>query len=131
MWKVLPLKDSLLRMKRQSCVPACSVVPDSLRPVDCSLPGSSVCGSFRASLLERGATSSSRGSSRPWGGTASPALASQVDSSPLGHQGSPYIHTCIHKSFIIRLRALHLQFLTVLFYDCLNWREMLSFTKKM
>ena len=35
-------------------------------PMDCSLPGSSVCGLFQARILEWVATSFSRGSSLPW-----------------------------------------------------------------
>ena len=31
---------------------SCSVVPDSLRPMDCSLPGSSVHGIFQARVLD-------------------------------------------------------------------------------
>ena len=44
---------------------ACSVTPDSLRPMDYSLPGSSVRGISQARILEWVATSSSRGSSWP------------------------------------------------------------------
>ena len=43
----------------------CSVASDSLRPVDCSLPGSSVHGILWARILGWAAISSSRGSSRP------------------------------------------------------------------
>ena len=42
-----------------------SVVSDSLRPMDCSLPGSSVRGILKARMLEWVAVSSSRGSSPP------------------------------------------------------------------
>ena len=42
-----------------------SVVSDSLRPVDCSPPSSSVHGILQARILEWGAISFSRGSSRP------------------------------------------------------------------
>ena len=42
-----------------------SVVSDSLRPMDCSLPGFSVHGISQARILEWGAISFSRGSSRP------------------------------------------------------------------
>ena len=42
-----------------------SVVSDSLRPVDCSPPSSSVHGSLQARILEWVAISFSRGSSRP------------------------------------------------------------------
>ena len=42
-----------------------SVMSDSLRPMDCSPPGSSVHGIFQARILEWVAISYSRGSSRP------------------------------------------------------------------
>ena len=42
----------------------CSVVSDSLRPMDCSLPGFSVHGIFQTRVLECVAISFSRGSSR-------------------------------------------------------------------
>ena len=44
---------------------SCSVVCKSLRPMDCSLPGSSVYGIFQARVLEWAALSFSRESSRP------------------------------------------------------------------
>jgi len=52
--------------------------------VDCSLPGSSVCGIFQARILERVAISYSRGSSLPVSPT-SPALAGDADDFPLSH----------------------------------------------
>ena len=42
-----------------------SVMPNSLQPMDCSLPGSSVHGILQARILEWVAISFSRGSSRP------------------------------------------------------------------
>ena len=42
-----------------------SVVSDSLRPIGCSPPGSSVHGILQARILERVAMPSSRGSSQP------------------------------------------------------------------
>ena len=42
-----------------------SVVSDSMRPMDCSLSGSSVHGIFQAIVMELAAISFSRGSSRP------------------------------------------------------------------
>ena len=42
-----------------------SVVSDSLRPIDCSLPASSVHGILQARVLEWVAMPSSRGSSQP------------------------------------------------------------------
>ena len=47
------------------CVFNCSVVFYSLRPHDCSLPGSSVHGILQARVLEWLAIASSRGSSQP------------------------------------------------------------------
>ena len=46
----------------QSCLTLCD-------PIDCSLPGSSIHGIFQARVLEWGAISFSRGSSRPRGWT--------------------------------------------------------------
>ena len=46
------------------CESSCSVVSDSLQPVDCSPPSSSVPGIFQARILEWIAISFSRGSSR-------------------------------------------------------------------
>ena len=43
----------------------CSVMSDSLQPMDYSLPVSSVHGIFQARILEWGAVSYSRGSSQP------------------------------------------------------------------
>ena len=42
-----------------------SVVSDSLRPMNCTLPGSSVHGILQARILEWVAVPSSRGSSQP------------------------------------------------------------------
>ena len=50
--------ESCLRVSR-------SVVPDSLQPMDCSPPGSSVHGIFQTRILEWFAISFSRGSSPP------------------------------------------------------------------
>ena len=55
-------------MYRRVCVCVYSVTqscPALCNLVDCSLPGSSVCGIFQARILEWVAISSSRGSSRP------------------------------------------------------------------
>ena len=52
----------------------CSAVSHSLRPMDCSPPGSSVHGIFQARILEWVAISSSRGSS--WPGDRTPILRS-------------------------------------------------------
>ena len=58
----LAYKDLILTLQ---CVHACSVVSNSLWPMDCSSPGSSVHGDSPARILEWAATSYSRGSSRP------------------------------------------------------------------
>ena len=47
------------------CVLSRSVMSDSCNPIDCSLPGSSICGILQARILEWGAISFSRGSSPP------------------------------------------------------------------
>ena len=47
------------------CVCACSVVSDSLRPMDCSPPGSSVLGILQRRILEWVAMPSFRGSFQP------------------------------------------------------------------
>ena len=67
------------------------VVSNSLQPLDCSPPGSSVHGISPARILEWVAISFSRGSSltqgsNPWIEPVSPAL--QVNSLPLSHHGS-------------------------------------------
>ena len=54
-----------LRLSSMALYVLCSVTPDSLRPMDCSPPGSSVHGILQARLLEWGAISSSRRSSPP------------------------------------------------------------------
>ena len=64
-----------------------SVVSDSLQPHGLSRPVSAVHGISHVRLLEWGAVSSSRGSSRA--GTEPPSPALQADSLPLSHQGSP------------------------------------------
>ena len=51
-------KRAVLSLVAQSCLTCCD-------PVDCSLPGSSVHGTFQARTLEWDAISSSRGYSRP------------------------------------------------------------------
>ena len=47
------------------CVLSCSVVSNSLRPMDCSLPGSSVRGIFQARILEWAVISYYSGFSQP------------------------------------------------------------------
>ena len=51
--------------RQEGCVLSRSVVSDSLQPLDCSPPGSSVHGILQARILEWAAISSSRGPSRP------------------------------------------------------------------
>ena len=62
-----------------------SVMSDSLRPMDCGLPGSSVRGMLQARILEWVASPFSRGSSWPRDQTWSPAL--QADSLPAESPG--------------------------------------------
>ena len=58
--------DYVLKWKYFVCAySVTSVMSDSLQPVDCSLPGSSVHGILQARILERVAMPSSRGSSNP------------------------------------------------------------------
>ena len=56
---------SISTSKNMHVCSVASVVSDSLRPMDCSPPGSSVHGVLQARILERAAISSSRGSSQP------------------------------------------------------------------
>ena len=65
----------------QSCLTPCD-------PVDCSPPGSSVCGIFLARILEWVVISFYRGSSWPRDRTYN-LLQWQVGSLPLSHQGNP------------------------------------------
>ena len=64
---------------------SCSLVSDWM---DCSLPGSSVCGIFQARILEWVAIAFSRGSSQPRDQTRSPTL--QADSLPSEPPGKPF-----------------------------------------
>ena len=88
-WKVRNYVMIMIRMMCvcanlvQSCLTLCD-------PMDCSLPGSSVHGSFQARILGWVVMSSSRGSSwsRDWNCVSCyPAL--QADSILLSHLGSP------------------------------------------
>ena len=58
----------------------CSVMSDSLQPVECSPPGSSVHGILQARILEQVATPFS--TNLPDAGTGPGSPASQADSSP-------------------------------------------------
>ena len=49
-WSRLPFPSPILESQKWKW--SCSVVSDSLRPMDCSLPGSSVHGIFQARVLE-------------------------------------------------------------------------------
>ena len=66
---------------------SCSGVSDSSRPIDCSLPGSSVHGILQARIGGVAAMPSSRGPSHPGTGPRSPAL--QADSLPPDPPGKP------------------------------------------
>ena len=65
----------------QSCATLCD-------PMDCSLPGSSIHGIFQARVLEWGAVSFSRGSSRLRNQTQVSCIAGRCLPYPLSHQGS-------------------------------------------
>ena len=60
------------------CVFSCSVVSDSLQPMDCSPPGSSVHRILQARILEWVALPYSRGYSDPGMEPRSPALAGRL-----------------------------------------------------
>ena len=68
----------------QSCLTLCD-------PMDCSPPGSSVCGILQARILEQIAISFSRGLSQPRDQYLSLFLHWQVDSLPLTVPGKPAI----------------------------------------
>ena len=91
----------LLEIRRSmTFVPVCvssSVVTDSLRPMDCSLPGSSVYGILQARILVWVAIPFSRGSSQPSDfEPESPAL--QANSLPLSYLGSPSLNLGLPQS---------------------------------
>ena len=67
-----------------------SLLSDSLQPVDCSPPGSSVSGVLQARILEQVAISCSRGSFWPSNWTWVSCLA--ADSLPSEPPGKPYIY---------------------------------------
>ena len=84
-----------------------SVVSNSFRPMDCSPPGSSIHGIFRARVLEWGAISFSRGSSDvPLKSSSlipimiylSPKLYSH--SCPLWPQSCAWVHRCLVTSVV-------------------------------
>ena len=69
-----------------SALPACSVMPDSCDPMDCSPPGSSVRGILQARILHWVANSYSRGYFWPRIEPASPVSpVLQTDYLPLSH----------------------------------------------
>ena len=88
-----------------ACRCTCSVTQSCLTlwdPMDCSPPGSSIHGIFRARALEWGAISFSRGSSQPRGQTCMHPLCLlhwQVDSLPLSYLGGPILGDTVTKSF--------------------------------
>jgi len=79
------------------------VISDSLRPRDCSLPGSSVHGTFQARILEWVAISSSKGSSWPSDWTLFSCFSCIgrwiLYLPPLSHLGSPYIYPMTRQLF--------------------------------
>ena len=74
----------------QSCLTLCS-------PMDCSPSGSSDQGIFQARIMEQGAVSSSRGSSRPWGRTWFLILAGRFFTTV--PPGKPHLETYLLTSF--------------------------------
>ena len=68
---------------------SCSVVSDCLQPMDCSLPGSPVHGTFQARVLEWIAISFSKGSSQPRDWTRVFRIVDRQTLYHLSHQGSP------------------------------------------
>ena len=69
--------------------------PTLCYPMDCSPPGSSVHGISQARILERGAISSSRGSSRPRDRTRISCTGKRI-LYPLSHLGSPApVRACV------------------------------------
>ena len=78
-------------------------------PMDCSLPGSSVHGIFQARVLEWGANSSSRGSSRPRNQTwVSHITADALPSEPPGKPRWVYMFVKTHRNVL--LRSVHFTF---------------------
>ena len=69
----------------------CSVMSDSLWPMDCSLPGSSVHDIFQAEILGWAAISYSSGSfwSRDWTNASCISCISRQILLPVSHQGNP------------------------------------------
>ena len=88
-WSWKPTGSLCLQNGMHACVLSLVRLCD---PVDCSPPGSSVHGILQLRILEWVAMASSRGSYRPLHAiklTSPVCSASQADSLPLSHQGSP------------------------------------------
>ena len=79
--------NSVITLTLKSERVSCSVLSNSLDPMECSLPGSSVHGILWARILEWVAISFYRGSSDPGIKPGSPAL--QADSLPTELQEEP------------------------------------------
>ena len=83
------------RKERQKCVCCCCLVgkscPTYCNPMNCSLPGSSVHGTFQAEILEWVVISFSRGSPWPrdWTCISCGSCIGRWTLYPLNHQGSP------------------------------------------
>ena len=86
----------VLKNKRNHCCRhlLAKSYPTLRNPMDCSLPGSSVCVISQAEILDWGAISFSRWSFQLRDKTHF-LLHWQADSSPLSHQGSPKRYICI------------------------------------
>ena len=68
-YKVLSVFRLLSLGYMPTCLLSCSVLSNSLQPMDCSPPGSPVLGILQARILEWVVTSYFRGSSQPRDGT--------------------------------------------------------------
>ena len=92
-----------------------SVVFNSLNPVDCSPPGSSVHGDFQTRILEQVTTSFFRGSSQPRDqihvSYKPPAL--QADSLPLSHWWSQWFLIKLKKRILIKKKKTKTQVRTL------------------
>ena len=76
------------------CVFSRLVMSNSLRPMDCRPPGSSLHGIFQARILEWVAISFSKGSSQPRDQTYISCIGRQI-LLPLSHLGSPvHVYVC-------------------------------------
>ena len=85
---VLGDTGSFIRIWRHKWSEVAQSCPTLCDPMDCSPPGLPVNGIFQARVLEQGAISSSRGSSRPRNRTQVSHIIGRHTLYPLSHQGS-------------------------------------------